>query len=229
MLYIVLAFDDIRTGGTSSVESIGGSALFPQSDIMFDRLGQQQKQLPPHPDDPSVVSLSTGVSSLQTKSTASLPQQQQQHHHRQQPVIPEPNYKIVPKSELHVVYAKQFKKILSNAHYHTWHNAVEAHQLKWTSVFVCLKTAELFLSGRYPGALSEQMNGLWWYTKKSLAEHAAAARVLDCLFLRSGSAQPCAERQALFRMPPVVPEPQRIAIAAQQAEIRRENQLPPLV
>jgi len=28
------------------------------------------------------------------------------------------------------------------------------------------------------------MNGLRWYTKKSQAEHAAAARVLDCLFLR---------------------------------------------
>jgi len=215
-------------GGTVSVGSIGGSALFPQNDIMIDRVGQQQQQqLPPHPDDPSVVSLSTGVSSLQTTSTASLS--------HQQPMLLDPNYKIVPKSELHVVYAKQFKKILSNANYHTWHNAVEAHQLKWTSVFVCPKTAELFLSGRYPGALSEQMNGLWWYTKKSQAEHAAAARVLDCLFLRNssaqrvGSEQPYTERQALFRMPPVVPEPLRITIAAQQTEIRRENQLPPLV
>ena len=164
-------------GGTGSVGSIGGSSLFPQNPIMIDRLGQPplQSQLPPHPDDPSVVSLSSGVSSLQTISTASRQQQQ--------PMLPDPNYKIVPKSELHVVYAKQFKKILSNANYHTWHNAVEAHQLKWTSVFVCPKTAELFLSGRYPGALSEQTNGLWWYTKKTQAEHAAAARVLGLFVL----------------------------------------------
>jgi hypothetical protein len=207
-------------------------------------------------------------------TTATVQQQQQQQYPSLPPpsstLAPDPSYKIVPKSELHVFYAKQFKKILSNANFHTWHNAVDAHLLKWTGVFICPCTGELFLSGRYPGAAAELVpvaaeeeetsdnanndgndssgTTLCWYSKKMHAEHAAAARTLDCwafrqqqqqqqlqqhpLLLLSGPASrepPYDLAQAVFRLPDTVPAAMRRAIYAQQDDIRRENQLPPWV
>jgi len=205
----------------------------------------------PHHDDPSVISRITGVLSLNasldhTPTAAAAPPQQSSQPQQQQQQIPDPNYKVVPKAELHVVYGRVFGKVISSANYHTWHDSGQAHNLQWTSIFVCPATAELYFSGRYPGAVARTMgdsNGLLWFSKKTAAEHAAAARALDCWSYREkfrntssnasqivavGSEAPYLEQQAIFRLPPSVPEPQREAIRKLQAEIRRVNDLAPL-
>jgi len=235
-------------GGTTA---IGGSELFPQSTIGMDRTGTT---VLPYHDDPSVISRITGVTSLNASldhaptatATAAAAAPPQQSSQPQQQQIPDPNYKVVPKAELHVVYGRVFGKVISSANYHTWHDSGQAHNLQWTSIFVCPATGELYFSGRYPGAVARTMgdsNGLLWFSKKTAAEHAAAARALDCWSYREklrnnssnasqivavGSEAPYLEQQAIFRLPPSVPEPQREAIRKLQAEIRRVNDLAPL-
>ena len=194
---------------------------------------------PPQLDDSSSE---TGISMLHSVSFAPTPLQQ--YPSSSIPIPNRVNNKTVPKSDLHVLYSKQFKTNLSIANYHTWHNGAEAHLLQWTSVFVCPWSGELFLSGRYPNAPTEQMvchNGLYWYTKKMHAEHAAAAHALDCWSIRNDPAtlppfisqEPSYNNShnesSVFRLPDTVPEAIRDTIYAQQAEIRKERQLPPLM
>jgi hypothetical protein len=54
---------------------------------------------------------------------------------------------------------------------------------RFTSVFVCPITNEVFLAGKY-GDTYEQDGCLVWFKRKNLAEHAAAARAYDCFMLR---------------------------------------------
>jgi hypothetical protein len=63
--------------------------------------------------------------------------------------------------------------------------------MKFTSIFCCPLTGECFASGRYGDAALYQhtsaaaTNGgsmhVIWYSKKTLAEHGAAARAFDCI------------------------------------------------
>jgi len=56
---------------------------------------------------------------------------------------------------------------------------------RFTSIFICPTTREVFLAGRY-GSSYQQDGSIIWYNKKSLAEHACAARAYDCYMLRDG-------------------------------------------
>lgn len=217
--------------GTSSSPSSSGAIVHPAPITFGEGVTTFPDRLLPQTDDPSAT---TGFTSLLSVSTTASPLQQYQSSSILYPSRKE----IVPKSELHVFYAKQFKKILSNANYHVWHNAVEAHQLKWTSVFVCPCTGELFLSGRYPCTEAERevVGKLCWYTKKVHAEHAAAACALECWSFRNQPVPIPLTRETpyrhvqegVFRLPDTVPEAIRVTIYAQQAEIRREQHLPSL-
>lgn len=145
------------------------------------------------------------------------------------------NSKAVPKAELHTLYGKPpRRKILSASNYHTWHDGNQAHNLLWTSVFVCPTTGELFSSGSYPGAFVSKQFIFNWYSKKTHAEHAAAARAHDCLMLRDGSScrlgldEPYKEHQAMYVLPDGgIPPAERDAIRAQQMDIRIMNGLGP--
>lgn len=55
--------------------------------------------------------------------------------------------------------------------------------LRFTAIFLCPITNEAFLAGKY-GDTYEQHSCLVWYKRKTLAEHAAAARAYDCFMLR---------------------------------------------
>ena len=98
---------------------------------------------------------------------------------------------FAPKSALHALYGRPpRRKIISQDHYFTWHNNGPPHELKWTSVFVCPITGEFFWSGRFGDAryynvtIRDDGSIVVWYTKKTLAEHGAAARCYDCTLWR---------------------------------------------
>lgn len=186
-------------------------------------------------------------------------QQQSQSQHQsdqQQQQQQQVKYNCVPKGELHSLYGKApRRKIISAENYHTWHDAGQAHMLKWTSVFVCPLTGELFRSGRYLGATATTATAApatsssllwWWFVKKTAAEHGAAARAYDCLVYRDhaksaalargllslpvmttiGLEKPYLENQAMRALPEAgVPPDVRQRIQAQQEEIRRMNGL----
>ncbi|KAG7354987.1 hypothetical protein IV203_004343 [Nitzschia inconspicua] len=68
-------------------------------------------------------------------------------------------------------------------------NADGHHVPLFSSIFVCPKNGEIFLSGRllnpqYGGDQVIERNNLIWYKKKSNSQFAAAGRALDCFHLR---------------------------------------------
>jgi hypothetical protein len=148
-------------------------------------------------------------------------------------------YKFVPKGELHSLYGKHpRRKIISASNYITFHDAGEAHMLKWSSVFICPITGELFLSGRYAGASATVKNHVVWFVKKTQAEHAAAAWAFDCLSDRDqGDAAskrlsqetPYNEKEAKYGLPGgSVSSDVMQNIRRKQEEIRRTNGLGPV-
>jgi hypothetical protein len=103
-----------------------------------------------------------------------------------------------PKSALHVVYGRApRRKVVSGDHFHTFHDGGAAHMLRWTGIFVCPISGELFLSVSYPCGGStvadtfpseinhyQSLWGRYWFPKKLNAEHAAAAAAHDCMVYR---------------------------------------------
>ena len=133
------------------------------------------------------------------------------------------------KAALYQLYGrKPRRKQLSNDDYLVWNNGGRPHELKFTAIFHCPLTGELFPAARYGDPkyyiVEHTMNHLGqrveivWYTKKSLAEHGAACKVLDCLNYREavltgndpkqivymGDDAPCSRAQAPD-LPPVPP------------------------
>jgi hypothetical protein len=122
------------------------------------------------------------------------------------------------------------------------------HALRWTSVFVCPLTAEVFPSGRYgdpatyaavpcplPGsdASDPYAHEVVWYSKKTSAEHGAASRALDCSLARDAdrgvwgaSARVGMDEPHLkpdMSIPPFVPIQVRGNIESRQAEILQRH------
>jgi hypothetical protein len=106
----------------------------------------------------------------------------------QGPIIP---YKTFgqPKLTLGNWYLKRYQFVLPNNSFECRDNGDAPHLLKWTCTFTCPLTANTFASGQYVGVDSTRFSTsmgrddcliVWFYTKKE-AEHAAAARALDCL------------------------------------------------
>lgn len=100
-----------------------------------------------------------------------------------------------PKAELYQFYGrKPRRQQLSNEDYLVWNNGGKPHELKFTCIFHCPLTGECFPAGRFGDPrfyVVEQMRNhagqtveVIWYTKKTLAEHGAACRTMDCLQYR---------------------------------------------
>eukprot|EP00980_Cylindrotheca_fusiformis_P026454 scaffold16189_cov125-Cylindrotheca_fusiformis.AAC.10 len=95
-----------------------------------------------------------------------------------------PTCDTIPKAAMCALYGKKPRKTqLSNKQYLTWNDGGKSHELMFTSIFLCPITHEAFLAGKY-GDNFEQRHGLVWYKRKTLAEHAAAARAYDCFMMR---------------------------------------------
>lgn len=150
---------------------------------------------------------------------------------------------VVAKAELHRLYGKPpRRKVITSEYFHTWHDENPSHIRKWTALFVCPISAELFFAGRY-GPEGTRENELVWFVKKATAEHAAAARAYDCFVYRdriSGADALEEERnpigvetpyfQPIFQLPPNlgIPSDVRQKIMLQQEEIRAMHGLPAL-
>lgn len=121
---------------------------------------------------------------------------------------------LPPKASLYQWYGKKPRKIQLKAaeQYVTWDNGRMSHEQLFTSVFICPITKEAFLAGPWSGngevategvakasdsgnrnknsktsfiALPDE-DGIYWYPRKTMAEHAVAARACDCLLMREG-------------------------------------------
>jgi hypothetical protein len=149
-----------------------------------------------------------------------------------------------PKSELHRLYGKPpRRKVITSEYFHTWPDDQPSHVRKWTALFVCPITAELFFAGRYAPECSTTDRSLVWFAKKATAEHAAAARAFDCFQYRNRitPTDPVVEERApigletpyfqpILELPPDlgIPSDVRQKIMVQQEEIRSMHGLPPL-
>jgi hypothetical protein len=94
----------------------------------------------------------------------------------------------VPKAALYTLYSKPPYRInLSTENYYCWNDGGPPHNMRFTGIFCCPQSGEIFQSGRYgdDASLYQYKDGLYWYAKKGLAEHGAAARAHDCLQYRS--------------------------------------------
>lgn len=92
-----------------------------------------------------------------------------------------------PKEVLYQWYGKKPRKIQIKAgQYMTWNNGRLNDQL-FSTIFVCPMTQEAFLAGPRSGAgpgTTHDKDGIYWFPRKIMAEHAAAARALDCFVMR---------------------------------------------
>jgi hypothetical protein len=94
----------------------------------------------------------------------------------------------VPKAALYTLYSKPPYRInLSTENYYCWNDGGPPHNMCFTGIFCCPQSGEIFRSGRYgdDASLYQYKDGLYWYAKKGMAEHGAAARAHDCLQYRS--------------------------------------------
>jgi hypothetical protein len=126
------------------------------------------------------------------------------------------------------------------------HDDGPPHALKWTSIFLCPSTGEVFPSGRYGDVPTYVVRAapdpassfaVVWFGKKTLAEHAAACRALDCIRFREASAASYSssyERIGLdepymapmMTVPSHVPIKQRMDIQQHQSQILQLNPPP---
>ena len=142
---------------------------------------------------------------------------------------------VIPKQELYFLYGKRPRKVqIQGSDYVTWGNRKVVQELRFTAIFVCPITKEVFLAGRY-GDSGEQDGGIWWYPNKNTAQHAAAARAWDCWNVREGRHHkkrlsietPYSKQEApelpMSQFPPNIRE-QIQEIQKEQAKLEEENQ-----
>ena len=100
------------------------------------------------------------------------------------PIIPHKTFGQ-PKNSLGKWYAKRYNIPLANNCFECRNNGAVPHLLKWACTFTCPLTGNTFKSGQYVGSdetrYSIDGSDVVWYDRKKEAEHAAAARALDCL------------------------------------------------
>lgn len=103
---------------------------------------------------------------------------------RNKPFKSQPMLSNAPKAELLSWYSQKPRSVqITNECYITWNNGGMPHELRFTSVFVCPLSGELFLSGRYGDPESydiDPVTNIVWYKSKKTAEHGAASRAFDC-------------------------------------------------
>ena len=98
---------------------------------------------------------------------------------------------VFPKEALYKWYGKKPRKTkITPAQYMTWDTGRQNCQ-QFSAIFVCPMTNEAFLAS--PRTYDNKTHltaapdkyGLYWFPRKIIAEHAAAARAYDCLVMRA--------------------------------------------
>ena len=111
------------------------------------------------------------------------------------PPISSTERNTIPKAALYTYYGKKPRRTqIGNDDYFSWNNGGKPHEIKYTAIFQCPITGECFPSGRWGESntyISRTIrNGrgedaeMIWFSKKTTAEHAAAAKCYDCLMYR---------------------------------------------
>mmetsp|Transcript_17499 Transcript_17499/g.24599 ORF Transcript_17499/g.24599 Transcript_17499/m.24599 type:complete len:518 (+) Transcript_17499:437-1990(+) len=121
---------------------------------------------------------------------------------------------VPAKVQLSEWYAKPPRyKIVNKSNYLTWQDGEMPHIAKFTSIFLCPLTGEAWCSGRH-GDNSQDPDfyqirhdtranvDVVWYKKKMWAEHAAAARALDCILLRENATNSHTNLHKSEKLPP---------------------------
>lgn len=139
-----------------------------------------------------------------------------------------------PKADIHAYYGKQktANKTISAANYYTWHDGGQAHQLRWTSVFCCPSHGVLYHSIPFHGSPDEPpalVNGSYWFTKKTTAEHAAAAHALDYQTGLNNLAAVDVLPDPKWEVPATATPDVKAKVEAQQNHFRVANGKQPLV
>ncbi|OEU08626.1 hypothetical protein FRACYDRAFT_249519 [Fragilariopsis cylindrus CCMP1102] len=122
--------------------------------------------------------------------------------HDDNAVLPQLKPNQYPRSILSRYYSKKHRNIKTKLEYFvTWDNGIKISGMpSFTSSFVCPITNEIFFAGPFSArgmqiavkkkkmseVVAPDEDGIYWYPCKKLAEHAAAARALDCLLMRDG-------------------------------------------
>jgi hypothetical protein len=130
---------------------------------------------------------------------------------------------VVPKELLYSLYSRApRRKLLSQEHYYTWHDGGPPHDLRWTAIFICPISAQLFCSLRL-GQYVEK-NGSYWYKKKSWAEHTAAAHAYNLCMRQDGNPGVLGDgsHDFLHAVPPYTPENIKQEIERKQQQIRTQ-------
>jgi hypothetical protein len=107
-----------------------------------------------------------------------------------------------PRPVLARYYSEKPRNIKTKFKYFvTWDNSIKNPGMAFfTSSFVCPITNEIFFAGPFSAkgmqitvkkkkmseVVAPDEDGIYWYPSKKMAEHAAAARALDCLLMRDG-------------------------------------------
>jgi hypothetical protein len=89
------------------------------------------------------------------------------------------------KAKLHERYA-EVKLQIPSKHFVTWSDGRRPHENRFTSIFVCPRTGEMFPSGELIEDGGHAAHGLCWYATKQKAKEAAAGKAEDCFSLREG-------------------------------------------
>ena len=130
------------------------SFAFPSTDTVATQAsnltGTSALQMPPPPPRPvNVTTTSPAATASPSPSTASPSSSNNNNPLAKQPWLPNKTMGV-PKSALSAWYNQKPRHCqLSKDCFISWNNGGLAHQLKFTSVFVCPLTGEIFASGRY--------------------------------------------------------------------------------
>jgi len=131
-----------------------------------------------------------------------------------------------PKDVLYKWYGKKPRKTQIKAgQYLIWDNGRVVNEKLFSAIFVCPLTKEAFLAGpRFKTDVPDKV-GLYWFSRKIMAEHAAAARAGDCLTMReSGGID--SSRGRLCSLEPYWPS-QRPRLPIEQIPAKILKHLPP--
>jgi hypothetical protein len=155
-----------------------------------------------------------------------------------------PNSISSPVLTLNNWYSARHKIMLTSDPYTYWNDKnPKDNLLRHTCAFRCPRTDEIFFSGRYGNpnryeVREEISNGIpievVWYTKKKYAQHAVAARVLDCYSYRDNECniamcfKLCQEEPYAMNIsmtiPSSAPEIPVVAVQMQETQIKDDEQ-----
>lgn len=134
----------------------------------------------------------------------------------------------VPMAALSAYYGRLNVQVRAT-HYHSWNDGnPKSHLLRWTCVFVCPMTGEVFTAGAWPDhSATVDSSTVRWLATKAAAKHGAAAWAYDCFHFRQGPARVVSlgseepYLESTFELNASVPADIRTRVHRQQLDVPR--------